>query len=354
MAGGALVISIRFVVMMLGVAFTGFLVARASWITGPVREPLLLWTALILFLVVAWLCIFWGMTSGLRTRSQEITVARGSDRLPMWLCMAALLVSMVLPPLISAAIPPEARTEQYATWYIGGLGALMTILVIRRRPWAAWSGTAVLAGWSMVLLGPVEALGLGLIGSVVWVTGAHFFTFALDRAARDTERLGELQRTASAVQAAQGSQQRERRIQVQRALAVAGPILARTIATGGRLSEDERTDARIAEGRLRDELRGPRLLDADVRAALDAARRRGAMVTMFDEGGLDGLAEEQLHVIRAELAQTLRSARSERLYIRTSPDERVAVTVVGRASSTLGLSDEDSVDLWREIEHPAS
>ncbi|WP_159502097.1 hypothetical protein [Microbacterium sp. 18062] len=346
-------ISIRFVISLLGLAFTAFLVARASWITGPVAEPWLLWVSMIVYLAAAWLCIFWGMGPGLRTRASTVTVARGSEKLPMWVCIVALLTAMALPPAISAGVGPDGLTEQYATWYIGGVGALMTIVIIRRRPWPAWSGTAVLAGWSMFLLGPVDALGLGLVGSLVWVAGAQFFTYALDRAARDTERLGELQRTASAVQAAQGSQQRERRIQVQRALAVAGPVLARTIASGGRLTADERTDARIAEGRLRDELRGPRLLDEDVREALDAARRRGTLVTVLDEGGLDGLDERQLHEIRVELAHTLRSARSERLYIRTSPDDRVAVTVVGRASSTLGLSDEDSVDLWREIEHPA-
>ena len=66
----------------------------------------------------------------------------------------------------------------------------------------------------------------------------------------------------------------------------------------------------------------------------------------------EDLDEGQLGHIRRELADTLRAARSERLYIRTSPDERVAVTVVGRASSVLGLSDEDSVDLWREIRRP--
>jgi hypothetical protein len=51
------------------------------------------------------------------------------------------------------------------------------------------------------------------------------------------------------------------------------------------------------------------------------------------------------------LAGTLREARSDRLYIRTSPHERVAVTVVGRSAAGDGLSDEDAVELWREIPH---
>ncbi|MCC4907862.1 hypothetical protein [Microbacterium sp. cx-59] len=345
-------ISIRFVISMLGVAFTSFLIARAAWLTGPVDNLPLLYTTMVVYLVSAWLCIFWGLSWRTAARTNSVSVGRGNERLPVWVCLVALVVAMILPPAVSLGVGSGALTEQYATWYIGGIGATMTILVVRRRPWPAWSGTALLAGRSMFLLGPGDALGLGLVGSVVWVAGAQFFTFALDRAARDTERLSELQRKASAVHAAQSGQQRERRIQVQRALAVAGPVLGRTIASGGSLTPEERTEARIAEGRLRDELRGPRLLDEAVREALDAARRRGALVTVLDEGGLDGLDDGQLGEIRRELADTLRSARSERLYIRTSPDDRVAVTVVGRAASALGLSDEDSVDLWREIEHP--
>ena len=193
---------------------------------------------------------------------------------------------------------------------------------------------------------------LGLVGSVVWVASAQLLLRSMDRAARDTARLAQLQRAASAWQASQVGRQRERRVQVQQALAVAGPVLARTVSSGGELSADDRLEARLAEGRLRDEMRGPRLLDDDVRTELERARRRGANVTVLDEGGLDGLDEESLAIIRAQLADTLRSASSDRLYIRTSPHETVAVTVVGRSAAGAGWSDEDAVDLWREIAHP--
>jgi hypothetical protein len=345
-------ISVRFVLTVLALAFTGYLVGRGVPWTASVPHPVVCLAALCLYLATTWLSILWGYPSG--RRGADRSGVRDRDELPLWVCAIALGTTLIVPPAVAYGVGPDAVGASYATWYIGGLGALMVVLVVRRQPWPAWSGTAVLAGWSTLLLGPVPALGLGLVGSLMWVSAAQFFVYALDRADRDTERLGELQRSASAVHAAQGGQQRERRIQVQRALAVAGPVLARTIATGGDLGEKGRIEARIAEGRLRDELRGPRLLDDAVRSALDAARRRGAVVTVLDEGGLDALPEEQLPAIRAELAATLRAARSDRLYIRTSPDDEVAVTVVGRASSTLGLSDEDSVDLWREIRRPAA
>ena len=49
-------------------------------------------------------------------------------------------------------------------------------------------------------------------------------------------------------------------------------------------------------------MRGPRLLDDDVRAELAAARGRGATVTVLDEGGLEDVDEASLDRIRAQLA----------------------------------------------------
>ncbi len=348
-------VSIRLVLTVLVLAFSGYHICRALLWTAPVPEPLSIIAALVLFAAATWLSVFWGLSPARQSADGGGNrSAQSPGALPMWACTAVLVTVMLVPPAVAYGVGADALGAGYATWYIGGLGALMVVLMVRRRPWPAWSGIAVLSGWSMFLLGPLTALGLGLVGSVMWVGAAQFIVYALDRADRDTEHFGEIQRSASAVQAAQGGQQRERRIQVQRALSVAGPVLARTIASGGRLGPDGRLDARIAEGRLRDELRGPRLLDDDVRAALDDSRRRGTVVTVVDDGGLGSLDPDELVAVRAELAATLRVARSERLYVRAIPDREVAVTVVGRASSTLGLSDEDNVDLWREIRRPSA
>ncbi|HWI31359.1 MAG TPA: hypothetical protein VNT50_07695, partial [Microbacterium sp.] len=265
----------------------------------------------------------------------------------------AILCALVVPSAVAIAVGEDGRTASFATWYIGGIGAVMTIVMTRRRPWVAWSGTVLLAAGCALWMSLPVALALGLVGSIVWVGLAQLLVRSMDRAARDTTKLAELQQAASGWQASQGVRQRERRVQVQLALAVAGPVLTKVVAHGGVLEDSDRHEARIAEGRLRDELRGARMLDDDVRAAIDAARRRGATVTVYDEGGLDDVAAEPLRVIRAELADALREARSERLIIRTSPHSDVAVTVVGRSGGTHGLTDEDAVDLWREIRHPA-
>lgn len=340
--------SVRAIVSALAVAFTAYLAARGFWWgTGQVDRPWIIVLALPLYLVVTWLTIFWGVRPQKPGARGVIPARRGM--LPVWVCAIALTIAVVVPNAIFFAVAPESRTQPFATWVIGGVGALMTIVMVRRRPWFAWIGLALSAVSVSLWIGVLPTLSLGMVGSIVWVAAAQLLMVALDRAALDTVRLAELQQAASAWQASQSGRQRERRVQVQRALQAAGPILGRTIETGGNLRPAERLEARLAEGRLRDELRGPRLLDDEVRAELEAARRRGITVTMLDEGGLEDLAEPELAAVRGELADILRSASSTRLIIRTSPHERVAVTIVGRSGDGESLSDEDSVELWHEI-----
>jgi hypothetical protein len=347
-------ISVRNVLVGLAVAFTAYLAARGLWWTSPPALPWAVIVALGLYLATTLLCLFWEpvRVAGPDAMGVPGTTVRGPSVLPIAATALALACAFLVPSAIAVAVGHDHRTASYATWYLGGIGALMTIVMVRRRTWSAWIGIAALAIASMVWMGPVSALALGLVGSVVWVASAQLLLRSMDRAARDTARLTQLQRAASAWQASQSGRQKQRREQVQQALAVAGPVLARTVSSGGDLSADDKLEARLAEGRLRDEMRGPRLLDDDVRVELEKARRRGANVTVLDEGGLEGLGEESLAIIRAQLAETLRAASSDRLYIRTSPHDTIAVTVVGRSAAGDGWSDEDAVDLWREIAHP--
>ncbi len=345
-------LSARTVLSALGVAFTAYLaIGGLAW--RPVPHPLLLIAMLSVYLLATWLCIFWharpsapdataALTAGLSRRSV----------LPGWAAAIALVVAAVVPSVTWYAAGPAARLESYATWSLGGIAALMAIVMVRRRPWVAWTGVVLLTVAATVWIGILDALALGAGGAVVWVGVAQLLTWLIDRAALDTAELTEVQRHASEWLASQEGRRRERRVQVWRALTVAGPVLSRTIETGGELNEEERMQARLAEGSLRDELRGRGLLDDDVRRRLEAARRRGASVTVLDEGGLDGLDESALRAIRAELAQTLDQAHSDRLYIRTSPHEGIAVTVVGRSRPLDEAEGEESVDLWHEISQP--
>lgn len=338
-------VRVRTVLTVIGLAFTAYLALRGLWWTGPVAMPLLMVAAVGFYLAVSWLWIFWGWSPRRVAPPPPV---------PPWAAGLALAAAVFVPNMAFASVTAAELREPHVTWMIGGIGALMTIVVVRRRPIFAWVGMAMLAASCVLWIGVLDTLALGLIGSVVWVAVAQLTLVFLQRAARDTAKLAELQQAASSWQAVHASRAQERRMHVRRALAEAGPILSRTVTLGGDLSPADRIAAQHTEWRLRDELRAPRLLDDAVRAAVDTLRQGGSTVTILDEGGLDDLDDAALVRVRAELADALRSAASPRVFVRSSPNPRIAVTIVGRSASADGLSDEDAVELWREIRRPGS
>ncbi|WP_298037974.1 hypothetical protein [uncultured Microbacterium sp.] len=329
-----MILSVRTVATALAVGFSVYFAARAVWWTVQPTAPLMMIAAILLYLVVILVT--------------TLVDASDNTRMPLSCGIVAIVAAMAIPTMVSASLPAEYRTAPFATWYIGALGVLAVVCIVRRRTIEGWLVLIALVVGASVHLGLMVALEFGLVGSIMWTLVAHLLVRFWDRAVRDTEHLADIQRAVSSWHASQLVRQRERRLRVQYALDVAGPVLARTVAARGHLDDAEREAARMAEGRLRDELRGASLLNEAVRESINAARMRGAVVTVFDEGGLDGLDEQRRSEIRDELAGVLGEASSARIIIRAARDERMAVTVVGR-SGVLESADEDSVDLWHEI-----
>lgn len=333
----------------LGLIFSLYLSIRGMVWTMPVDIPSLMIASTLFLMVLTIIVLFAEPRVPTMVRlSADVPLtagSRGPTVLPVWAAVLAVVAAAIVPTAVALAAGPDHRTAPYATAYLGAVGAILTIATVRRRAVFAWVGVTLLAAGSVLWMGPLAALGQGLTGSIMWIAMAQFLLRSLDRAARDTVQLVDLQRAAVSWQSAQEARQRERRRRVQFALTVAGPVLGRVIETGGLLTPDERLGARIAEGSLRDELRGARLMDDRVRAELDAARVRGVNVTVFDEGGLDALDPDTLAGIRGELAGVIAAAQTERLIIRTVRDGKVAVTVVGR----VGADEDADVDIWHEI-----
>lgn len=331
--------TVRSVATSLAVGFAMYFAARGVWWIEHPTAPLLMVAAIALYLIVVNIAILWDSASDVR--------------MPLWSALLALGASMAIPVFVTLSLDATSLTAPFATWYIGGLGLLGIVCVVRRRFLIGWLILLVLVITSASSLGLFVALDLGLVGSIMWVAVAHLLVMFWDRAVRDTERLAGIQQAVSAWHATQQVRQKERRLRTQFALAVAGPVLSRAVATQGMLDDEERLQARLAEGRLRDELRGADLLNDAVRDAIEDARRRGAVVTVFDEGGMDEVDETRRGEIRDELAEVLRNADAERWIIRAARDPRTAVTVVGRAGAG-GQSDDDAVDVWHEIPRDAS
>lgn len=326
--------SVRGVATGLAVGFAIYFAVRAAWWTVQPIAPLLMAVSIILYLCVVIAAV--------------LVDSDDSPRMPAWLGIVSILAGAGIPFLVGASLLPMDRTAPFATWYVGAVGLLAVVCIVRRRLLMGWLVLLALFLSASVQMGMFVALELGLVGSTMWVVVAHLLVLFWDRAVSDTEHLAEIQRAVSVWHATQMVRQRERRIRVKYALGAAGPVLTRTVASHGQLTEDERLEARLAEGRLRDELRGTSLLNDAVRQAIHDARLRGIAVTVFDEGGLNELDEERRDAIRDELAVIVTRAVSERVIIRAARDAHTAVTVVGR-TGTGDSSDEDAVGLWHEI-----
>ena len=132
-------ISVRNVLIWLALAFTAYLAARGLWWTAPVPQPLVVITALGLYLVTTWLCLFWEPSPPPAATGEDLSAAapRGPSTLPALAAVLALACALLVPSAIAVGVGAESRTALFATWYLGGIGALMTIVMVRRRLWTA-------------------------------------------------------------------------------------------------------------------------------------------------------------------------------------------------------------------------
>lgn len=328
--------TVRSMTTALALGFAVYFAARGIWWVDQPSNPLLMIAGILLFLAAMLVAVLAG--------------ASHSVRMPLGATLLATVAAAGVPSLVSLSLEASMRGAPFATWYIGATGLLGVVCVVRRRFFFGWLILGILALSTWAYMGLDRALTLGLVGSITWVVVAQVLVLFWNRAIRDTERLTDVQRGVSAWHASQLVRQRERRVRTQRALVIAGPVLSRTVATRGEITEQERLEARLAEGTLRDELRGASLINDAVRSMIKDARRRGSVVSVFDEGGLEGIDEERAGQIRDELAAVLASAHSDRVIIRAGRDDTNAVTVVGRSADG---DSEDAVDLWHEIRRVA-
>lgn len=283
-------------------------------------------------------------------------VPSGGQRMPTWIAVFDLAVAISLPLLVTSVLDPARAGGNYSTWYVAAVGTLLTICTARWRPGFGWAGIAFLTAQSVLWAGPVSLGSLGVVGSAVWVGVAHIITYTLTKAERDSQGFALAEREAAEWQAAQEAHLVERQYRLGQTGLMALPMLQRIRASAGRLTPAERQECLFLEGAIRDEIRGRRLLDDEVREQVMLARRRGTAVTLLDEGGIDELDPPALIRVLGAIADAVRGSRSDKMIVRTVPEgSEVAVTVVGlrspdAAAAALGPdSSDEEVDLWLEI-----
>lgn len=279
-------------------------------------------------------------------------------RMPDWLAAFDLGVSVAIPLLVTSQLDAGADNG-YATWYVAAVGTLMTIAAARRQLVIAWVGVLALAVQTVVWSGFAALGGLGVVGSIVWVAIAHMLTAALANAARDAKRYAQAEREAAAWQAAQDAHVFEGRMRLAHTNRIAAPMLRRIADRGGVLSDEQRSECRMLEAAIRDEIRGRMLLTDVVRLEVQRARERGVIVTLLDEGGIDDLEEPARDRVLSRLAEAISTSNADRIIARTAADgSPIAVTVVGLLvpdgqATVAGDSEDAEVELWLEIPREA-
>ena len=281
----------------------------------------------------------------------------GPTRMPMWMAAFNLAVVVALPLLVTHELDP-AKSNGYATWYVAAVGTLMTITSTRRRHTFAWIGAGFLVVQTVLWANAGALGGIGVIGSVVWVAVSHILSSGMAKATRDAQRFALAEREATDWQAAQEAHVFERQFRLGQTSSMALEMLREIETSNGRLTDEQRQECLHLEGAIRDEIRGRKLLNDAVRDEVMVARRRGATVTLLDEGGLDDLSDLDLQRVLDRLAEALASTDADKFIARTVPEgSDVAITVVGlrtvgdSSASALGQEDEedDEVSLWLEI-----
>jgi len=283
--------------------------------------------------------------------------------IPLWSACLALAVAVVLPVLVSLQLD-HGDDNGYATWYVAAVGTLMVIVSARRRQGIAWTGVGFLAVHAVAWGGLAALPETGVIGSISWVAFSSAMSSTLARAGRETREFVLAEQEAADWQAAQEAHVSERQVRLATTGRTARPMLQAIVDQGGELTDEQRDECLHLEAGIRDEIRGRRLLDDEVRREVLAARRRGTVVQLLDEGGIDDLPEADARRVHRQLAAAVRETSADRIIVRTAPPGgEAAVTVVGLGSPDPGATalgagasagaeeddDGDEVRLWLQI-----
>jgi hypothetical protein len=299
--------------------------------------------------------------------------------------VAAALGVAVLPPLVRGA--SSGAMPRATAWIITVVGCLICCTAttglnpdVMTRVSISWYTCGVLAGAAMVWMaghrlpplvavtclllqitawsGPIGPIRLGLTAEIVLVISGLVLHRAIRQVSAAASAAIAEEREITVLQAEQDAFHLERATRLRLAGRSATPLLRRIIALDGELDEQSRRECRVLEQTLRDEIRGRRLLNDAVRRVVLAHRERGAFVQVLDDGGLDDVPPSALGPLLDDLAQRLETVESSRIVIRSGRSETgTAITVVAstpdETAVALGIDDDERVDLWLTIPHPA-
>ena len=267
-------------------------------------------------------------------------------RIPTTQAFTALAAALIIPALAQSQLSPE-NFNNYSTWYVMGIATLMSSVLIRGHIAIAWLGVAGMTVEVLLWAGLPNFFDSGLLGAIMFTAGCTAVKLGLTSISDDLSsyerRTVESQASAASMVAAG----RQRSNLLAATLHRASPMLNR-IASGDALSDQEQLEARLLEAALRDEIRGRDLLNDLTRAAIAGARRRGVVVNVLDEGGLQPLNPASREGLLAQVAQALDQVSRGRVTVRAPRDEVWHITVAAFEDS------DNAPRLWLRLQAPVA
>ena len=301
----------RWLVAILGVLF-GLLHAGLGFASlNGYTEPGLATIAIILYIVAI---------------IASMVFYRGPD-LPMPQAIFNLTVAALVPLLTNTNLDPKTA-DMYSTWYVIGIATLMATTAVRQQKLIAWIGTAILVLQVISWAGFIAGVQTGLIGAIMLVFSGHTISIGLRNAYRDTMAFTKLALDTQKEKVVNAAASQERRARLDTALRGALPMLNQIKNQHGKLSAEQKQEARLLEASLRDEIRGRGLMTPAIRSAAQKARLRGVEVVILDEGGLDDTSEGNRSEILAKVAAAFEDVHEGRITLRAPAEEAWRVTLV--------------------------
>lgn len=252
-------------------------------------------------------------------------------KIPTALAMIATASSLIIPILVSTNLEISALGTP-ATWFVTAVATILAITAVRQQRVWAWNGLTILT-LHLLSWGGLDALFVsGLAGAIGLVGAAHAISVGLERSARQTSEYLEKAKATQTATATDSVIRQERSERITATLDETLPLLEKI--SRGTFSAQDRREATLLEGQLRDAIRGRMLINSNLKESVTSARSRGVEVVILDEGGLVGISEQEKDSLRNRLAKELDEIKSGRVTIRSPQQPGVRATFVASRKGT--------------------
>lgn len=259
--------------------------------------------------------------------SMTILLHKGLN-IPKWQGLFNLITAAALAQIIESQIG-ASHYGTYATWYVGALGVLLGATALRGQHYWAIGGVIFVIGQIIKFEGIDHLAPSGVVGLVVLVAVGTATSIGMRRSESDIESYTQEARdSAVLLKKKQVMRETQNRNFLGSQEEVKG-MLRQIIARKGKLTEDERDEAKLLESRISDAVMGGKLVNEAVSAAARQARARGVEIFFFDEGSLDHADELELAEIHQHIIEAIAEQKTGKITVRANPKTQWKVSVIG-------------------------